>query len=1693
MATTLNITSASYNPSNKTLQVTVSNTGADASQILLYTGATAITSSSATVLAGATIDAATSTYTPTVTLTVENLSSSNLQTYLGNLWVIPEGGNPFKTSPSITWGTAVQVNASIFGAPTINTYIQSGSSTGSQSTTDVLTVTASEVGAGIAKVTFLDSVTSTTVTVTSAQPDGSWTYTATGLANGAHTFSAVAYDNAGNTTTATVTDWVDQIAPHFTSSGVTQSVAAASTQSTTDTITVTAADNTSGSGVKSVEIYDGTTDFGAATSVGTNTWKYTATGLANGAHTFAAVLTDNAGNATALASSPTAVDVVQPTVISGISQSVSGSWTSSTSDALTVSATSTNSTVKSVEIYDGSTDLGTATQVGTGSNWTYTATSLADGVHTFNAVATDNAGNTASLSATDKVDQTAPVVSAVTQTATGYGTNTATDTFTVTASDTGSGVASVYIYDNGVKESAAAAASGGAYVYTASALPIGVHTFTAVATDNAGNTSSSSPSVIDVVQAAGVTTITQTAGDSTAGRVISTSSTSDTITVTPFYGSGATGVSKVEIYDGTKDLGSATYGSAWTYSATSLAAGAHTFTAVVTDSAGNTNSVATSMPAIDYVQSVGITGVTQSASSSQAAPTNVTSDTITVTASGVATSLDVYDGTKDLGHATLDSLHSRWTYTATGLTDGAHTFAAVATDGSGNSSSLASSPTQLDFVDHTSPVISAVTQTVTGAWNQGTTNTVTVAATDGNGSGLQKVEFYDNGSSIGSVSSPDANGNYILDVTSSLSAGANTFTAVATDIAGNTSTSSLNVIDRYDATPPAFSGDITQTASGSWTKTTSDTLTLTATDATSGVKSVEVYDGAKDLGAATQVGTSTTWKYTATGIADGAHTFTAIVTDNAGNSAAYGGADVVDKVDANGQTLTMVQTGPSTWNKGTSDTITLGVTEAFSGVTLSSLSLTQDGASVTLTGSGPYTYTATGLADGVHTFVATATDSLGNTSAQTLVDAIDTTAPIVSALTGAPSGWTNATSETITGTATDAGSGVASVSVYDNGTWIGSTAVNKSGNFTFVEAGLTAGAHTLTATATDNAGNTSTVTSSSPRVVANVDLTPPAITAITQSASGSVTTSTTDTITVTVGDGTSGSGVKSVQIYDGTTALGAATLSNGAYVYTATGLANGSHTFTAVATDNAGNTATSSAVIDQVSTVVPVVSAVTQSASGSWTPSTSDTVTVTATDVGGPGVASVQVYDGTKALGAATLSNGSWTYTATGLADGAHTFAAVATDSGGNTSALSTSTAVDQVDSAGPSVSGITQSGSSAGTTSLSDALTVTASDATSGVKSVEIYDGTKDLGAGTYGNGAWTYTATGLVGGSHTFAAVATDNAGNTSTLASSPTAIDLVNQTGPVITGFGETGSSAWNQSTSNTLSVTVTDPNTVTAVEIYDGKAALGAATLSNGSWMYTATGLADGVHTFTAVATDSAGNTSSLSAPITDAVDATAPIVSAVNQTATGAWTNVKSDTFTVSVSDGAGSGVKSVEMYDVVNGKTLDAGAAELSNGNWVFTAGGLSEGTNVMYAVATDNVGNKSTTTSPSATDLIDTRGAPDLSTPKETLGTNGQATFSFVVGDLVNGQPITNAPSINLTYWIDQNAKDSSVPTSGTSTITGVSIGASTWLNEAISTDVSAASGAYFHVEAVDALGHASAIYNSSAISAGTTVVGKK
>ena len=228
---------------------------------------------------------------------------------------------------------------------------------------------------------------------------------------------------------------------------------------------------------------------------------------------------------------------------------------------------------------------------------------------------------------------------------------------------------------------------------------------------------------------------------------------------------------------------------------------------------------------------------------------------------------------------------------------------------------------------------------------------------------------------------------------------------------------------------------------------------------------------------------------------------------------------------------------------------------------------------------------------------------------------------------------------------------------------------------------LSEGAHSITASFTDKAGNVSTASAAK---TLTVDLTAPAkpsITAVADnsgSADDTITNDATPTLTISAEAGST------VEVFSGSTSLGKATETStaGVFTFTAESLKDGDYSFTAKSSDAAGNSSTSNAQALSIDTVKPTTPAIANAVEGASA--------VTLTIMGAAG-SKVDVYSGTTKLGAATESTttaGQFTYAAALNNSGKYSFSAKASDSAGNESAASA--AQSMIFAAGQSFSAVT-------------------------------------------------------------------------------------------------------------------------------------------------------------------------------------------------------------------------------------------------------------------------------------------------------------------------------------------------------------------------------------------------------------------
>ena len=275
------------------------------------------------------------------------------------------------------------------------------------SASDRITSNDALTGSGLANTvvhfTIDGSAIATTVTATAA---GAWSFTPSGLADGAHTIVASQTDSFGNTGTASLSFTLDTTAPVVaigSSGGPTNQAA----QTITGTVDVADAGST-------VTLFDN----GSATALGTATvgsdgsWSTGVTLPGNGSHSIVAKDTDAAGNAGSSSAVVYNLSTTGPTLTEALTIDTG----SSASDRITSNDALSGSGLANTVVHftiDGSAIATTVTATAAGA-WSFTPSGLADGAHTIVASQTDSFGNTGTASLSFTLDTTAPVV-AITQ------------------------------------------------------------------------------------------------------------------------------------------------------------------------------------------------------------------------------------------------------------------------------------------------------------------------------------------------------------------------------------------------------------------------------------------------------------------------------------------------------------------------------------------------------------------------------------------------------------------------------------------------------------------------------------------------------------------------------------------------------------------------------------------------------------------------------------------------------------------------------------------------------------------------------------------------------------------------------------------------------------------------------------------------------------------------------------------------------------------------------------------------------------------------------------------------------------------------------------------------------------------------------------------------------------------------------
>nr|WP_280176356.1 Ig-like domain-containing protein [Methylorubrum populi] len=1202
---------------------------------------------------------------------------------------------------------------------------------------------------------------------------------------------------------------------------------------------------------------------------------------------------------------------------------------------------------------------------------------LVDGTLSLQATARDVAGNVSLPSNVVEleVDLTPPEVPSVDLL---RPTNDTTPTITG-SSDPGS---VVLISVNGVEIGSTVANGDGTFAFTpGTPLANGAISITATARDTAGNVSAASPAVtgtIDTIPPAVplLSTVSGSIGDNTP-----------TITGTADPGSTVTLSSNGSV------LGTATADQNGQFSFTplqALADGAAVITATAWDAAGNASAASTAI-------TLTIDTVAPSAPAFTLASGATANNTPTITGTAEALALVViYNGADELGTLSADA-NGVFSFTpATPLADGSYTLTATARDAAGNTGPASASITlgidtdvpQAPAVDPLAPATRDNTPTITGTAEAGSTVTLL------------------NGTTVLGTAIADQNGAFSFTPTTPLGDGTYTLTATATDAAGQVGPASQPIPFTIDTAAPAAP---TLTSPGGAVADTTPDITGTGEAGTT----VTLFDGATAVGTATVAQNGTFTVSPATPLTQGAHSLTVQLTDAAGNvSAATAPLSVV--VD------TLPPSAPVITNAGlTNDstpTIT-GTAEAGTTVTLSNNGTVLG--SVVTDGNGAFSFTPTqAFGEGANQVTVVARDAVGNLgpASAAVTFTVDTVAPLAPSITTA-GGLTSDDTPTITGRA-EAGT---TVTLLNGTTVLGTAIADQNGAFSFTPTiPLGDGTYTLTATATDAAGQ---VGPASQPVTLTIDSTPPAAPTVT--SPGGAVADTTPDITGTGEAGTT------VTLFDGATAVGTATVAqNGTFtVSPATPLTQGAHSLTVQLTDAAGNvsaaTAPLSVVVDTLPPSAPVIT------NAGLTNDSTPTITGTAE----AGTTVTLSNNGTVLGSVVTDGNGAFSFTPTqAFGEGANQVTVVARDAAGNLGPASAAVTFT-VDTAAPNIPNLTPVAGP-----INDGTPTLTGTADAGA-TVTLLNGTTVLGTAIADqNGAFSFTPTTPLGdGTYALTATATDAAGNASgTSVPVVLAIDTAAPAAPTLTSPG--GAVA-----DTTPDITGTG-EAGTTVTLFDGATAVGTATVAqNGTFTVSpATPLTQGTHSLTVQLTDAAGNVSAATAPLSVVVDTLPPSAPVITN---AGLTNDSTPTITGTAEAGT--------TVTLSNNGTVLGSVVTDGNGAFSFTpTQAFGEGANQVTVVARDAAGNLGPasaavtftvdTAAPNIPNLTPVAGPINDGTPTLTGTADAGATVTLLNGTTVLGTAIADqngafsfTPTTPLgdgTYTLTATATDAAGNASGTS-----------------------------------------------------------
>jgi len=615
---------------------------------------------------------------------------------------------------------------------------------------------------------------------------------------------------------------------------------------------------------------------------------------------------------------------------------------------------------------------------------------------------------------------------------------------------------------------------------------------------------------------------------------------------------------------------------------------------------------------------------------------------------------------------------------------------------------------------------------------------------------------------------------------------------------------------------------------------------------------------------------------------------------------------------------------------------------------------------------GTATFMTSGLGAGVHSITAiyggdaTFASSTSPTLTQTVNKAASSTS-VVSSNSASNRGAAVTFTATVMSSAT--GTLTGTVTFQDGASALG-TGTLSGGTATFTTAGLTAGAHSITAI---YGGDANFTTSTSPILTQTINMTASSSSVVTSSNNPSII-GTAVTLTATVTSPVTGTLTGTVTFQDGASALGPpVTLSGGTAAFTTSGLTAGTHSITAIYGGDANFAGSTSLVLMQtVNRAASSASVASLNNPSTFGTAVTFTASVTSSAMGTL-TGTVTFQDGAATLGTGTLSGGTATVMTSGLGAGVHSITAVY--GGDATFASSTSPTLTQtVNKAASSTSVVSSNSASNRGAAVTFTATVMSSATGTLTGTVTFQDGAAVLGTRALSVvGMATFTTAGLTAGAHSITAIYGGDANFTTS--TSPILTQTINTTA----SSSSVVASSNNPSiigTAVTLTASVTSPVTgplTGTVTFQDGVSALGPpVTLSGGTATFTISGLTAGTHSITAVYSGDANFAGSTSQVLTQTVNKPASSTSvASSNIASIAGSPV---TFTATVTSLATGTLTGTVTFN--DGATV-LGTGPLTAGTATFMTSGLGGGAHSISAVYGGDA-NFAGSTSPALTQTVE-------------------------------------------------------------------------------------------------------------------------